>query len=184
MLARALLAHSAGPRTLGRPFVAVSRRRPPVRAYWTFRLEFTTGDEELLWETLIGISCAADPELRVRAADVRRAANLSRDVLTHIVGTEHERLAARLLVTLREPVTLARLREQAIVTAAQHRHARLAAALIQRGLFDRRTERDAAAQTAALDDTLSRCRVRLAQLARRQHPLAGDREPAFALIRV
>ena len=52
-------------------------------------------------------------------------------------------------------------REQAIVETLNDQRARLAATLLQRGLFDRRAERTAAAQTAIVDEALGRCVARL-----------------------
>ena len=61
--------------------------------------------------------------------------------------------------------------------------ARLSATLVQRGLFDRRTERAFAAQTAVLDEALARCRIRLDEIAATARIVAETRRLAFVLIR-
>ena len=82
---------------------------------------------------------------------------------------------------LRAFATLAREREQAIATAVQLRHARLAADLLQPGLFDRRTERRAASQTAVLEEAVGRCHARLESLARLSDAQIGPARLRFAL---
>jgi hypothetical protein len=56
-------------------------------------------------------------------------------------------------------------RERAIAAAVRQRHARIAADLLQPGLFDHRAERRAASQAAVLDEALA-CHMRLDALAR------------------
>jgi hypothetical protein len=72
-------------------------------------------------------------------------------------------------------------REGAIARALERHHARLAASLLQGGLFDRRTEREAAAQRELLEMALTRCRTRTDELQQRQAAVITSR-PAFSLI--
>jgi len=103
--------------------------------------------------------------------------------LTRAARLSADALQASVAAALHVPVELATLREEAILAAAVSRHGRLASALLQRGLFDRRVERAAATQDAALRETLSDCRARLAKLARRRIPMTGSAAPAFGLVR-
>jgi hypothetical protein len=104
-------------------------------------------------------------------------------LLAPVVEDAHQRLRSGLISTLAPGVALASRREEAIIAAARQRHGRMAVALLQRGLFDRRVERAAESQDAALEELLGRCRARLAQLARWRLPLAATRELAFGLVR-
>ena len=146
-----------------------------------FRLEFT-GDDDLIWEALLGVSFDAGCCRSRRSDDVRRHADRSRASLTSTVSQAKRTWQASVAAAVDRPISLAILREQAILDAAHHRHGLLAAALLQRGLFDRRVERTAAAHDAALDEMLSRCRTRLARLVRRRVPAAAT-APAFGLVR-
>ena len=163
-----------------RPFVARSRVRA-AGDFWVFRLELT-GDDDLIWEALVGVSFDAGC-CRSRCSDhVRRHADRSRASLTSTVSQAERTWQASVAAAVDRPISLAILREQAILDAAHHRHGRLAASLLQRGLFDRRVERTAAAHDAALDEMLSRCRTRLERLVRRRVPAAAA-SPAFSLVR-
>jgi hypothetical protein len=66
---------------------------------------------------------------------------------------------------LRLALTTMTAREHLIVSDLRRRHARLAASLVQPGLFDRRASRASAAQTALLDAALVRSGTRLRDLA-------------------
>jgi hypothetical protein len=77
---------------------------------------------------------------------------------------------------------LATRRELAIVEALTERRARLAAALVQPGLFDRRHERAAASQRVVIEDALSRCEARLEELARQRQVVADAVALAFAVL--
>ena len=164
------------------PFVATARSGTR-RDYWAFHLEFTDADDEVLWEALIGLSLEAASGRPRRSADIRRHADDRRVPLTHAARLRADALQASVAAALHVPVELAALREEAILAAALSRHGRLASALLQRGLFDRRVERAAATQDAALRETLSHCRARLAKLARRRIPMTGSAAPAFGLVR-
>ena len=61
--------------------------------------------------------------------------------------------------------------------------ARLSAALRQRGLFDRRVERQVAAQSAVLDEALLKCRTCLLEIEAASQIVAEPGQLAFVLIR-
>jgi hypothetical protein len=66
--------------------------------------------------------------------------------------------------SLRRPVALSRQREEQLIGHLRARRARLAADLIQRSLFDNRTERFAASHAAVLEEALTSSRHRLQEL--------------------
>jgi superfamily II DNA or RNA helicase len=181
-MARTLALGGSEATRLQRPFVAPARSTTR-REYWAFRLEFTDADDEILWETLIGLSFDAASCASRRSDDIRRHADRSRASLAPAVRRAEDALRADVITALRTPVALASLREEAILAVADARHGRLAAALVQRGLFDRRAERAAATQDAALHEMLSRCRERLSKLARLRFSPAAAAGPAFGLVR-
>jgi hypothetical protein len=78
-------------------------------------------------------------------------------------------------------VALALKRETAVARAIERQQARLASRLVQRGLFDRRAERDAQSRRELLAQALLRCRERRATLARLEN-LTVEVRPAFALV--
>jgi hypothetical protein len=135
-----------------------------------------------VWETIVGVTFGLAGGQVCGASDVRRFLEQCRDRGAALVDREHDALIARLAAALRAPVELAILREHAIMAAAEQRHARMAAALVQPALFDRRAERAASSQAEALAEMLGRCRTYLARLLRRQQRLTGAREAAFALL--
>jgi superfamily II DNA or RNA helicase len=167
-----------------RPFVCA--RRTPVGlpgAFWTFRLEFLDTDDRLLWESLLAVHATVRQPPPDRWGDLRSFVDQLRDGLSVALAREHLAAAGALHEAMGEPRQLARRREHAIVAAARRRCARLAARLVQPSLFDRRSERQAADQFAALNALLSRCEAHLSWLGRSGEIRAGSREPAFVFIR-
>jgi hypothetical protein len=79
------------------------------------------------------------------------------------------------------PLATAIARERAIAARLADRHATLATALIQRGLFDRRSERQTAEQRATLAAAMDRGTQRLDALVRRQQVTVGKRRLVFAV---
>jgi superfamily II DNA or RNA helicase len=165
-----------------RPFVAVARGRT-CQSTWACRLQFTDPDGELIWDALVGVAFDGACRSLRACADIRSHADGLRGGLLAAVHEMHDRLRADVASALRTPVTLATMREEAIVAAAVGHSGRLAAALVQRGLFDRRAERAAADRDAEIEAMLTRCRTRLAQLAQRAAPVAAGVTPLFALVR-
>ena len=64
-----------------------------------------------------------------------------------------------LRVALKRPLALWLQRELDLVEGIRQEHARMSAALLQPGLFDRRNDRAAASQAAMRDAALSCCRA-------------------------
>ena len=96
---------------------------------------------------------------------------------------ERQAALASLVSSLWPFLELASRREHAIAGALEHERARLSARLLQRSLFDRRVERMHAAQNAVLDQALTRCRIRIDELAAATQIAPEPGRLAFAVIR-
>jgi superfamily II DNA or RNA helicase len=174
--------------TDGRPAVTILRGRAgDRRALWAFRLVFSDADQQPVWESLVGIA-ERDPRLALRARGSRPLAETA--VRFEWTGTRLqsaldaaiERARASLARSIDLHLALASGREHAIATSLAAERARLSAGMLQPGLFDRRAERECAAQGVVLDEALSRCRQRLDEIAcARQRSV--DARLAFAVIR-
>jgi hypothetical protein len=178
---RAIAGKAAGGWPDGRPPVVIRRRPGRGRgALCGVRLVFTSADQRVVWDTLIGATVVD------AAAPLDRLGSTSWIVQTierldHAVAATAPTMLAALTDSLAAPMDLAARREQAIADGITAERARLAAVLLQPGLFDRRAERFGAAQGAVLDEALERCRSRLNETARTRQPAVGHRL-AFAVL--
>jgi len=165
-----------------RPFTSAARRLPAGQAWWVLWLECACPNGQLEWETLIGAH-AAHHWPRIDSKDeFRQCVDESWEVIRNHVNIEHDRVTGHLIGWLRTSAVRALERENAIARALERHHARLAAALLQGGLFDRRIEREAAAQRELLEMALTRCRTRIDELRQRQAAAVMTSRPAFSLI--
>jgi hypothetical protein len=164
-----------------RPFASALGARAS-RGLWAFRLEVLDAEERLLWETIAGFAwMVGGPDFH-EASRVVRHLDFWREAVDTQVRRHHDALVSRVAAMMRAPIALARAREQSIAAGLEHRHARLAASLLQPALFSHRLmQRDTAAQRAVTHAALQRCREHLASLERHQ-PAAGTALPAFAVI--
>lgn len=151
-----------------RPPVAVVRRRSAhSTSVCGFHLSFSDSTEQRIWQTLAGASgWFTDSSVPDDA----------------VVG-EQARVLASLESSLKAFLDQAAQRERALARTIESDRARLSASLLQRGLFDRRAERELGAQTAVLDEALSRCRARLLEIESTGQLVAEPARLAFALLR-
>jgi hypothetical protein len=172
--ARLVLTRSlAGTRLLAvssRPLLTVLESHRRCReSIWAFRLTCVDEGGHVIFETIAGLR-----DLRgafgLDAAIERIATRHHHDVLGATTGA----IAAWLDLTTR--------REEAIVNGLRESHARLSAALLQPGLFDRRAERAAAAQASRVEEAVRKSRARLATLARARRLRAEHRTLAFGVM--
>ena len=164
-----------------RPCVTVLRRRGITRAYWLYRVPCVDKDAQLLWEAYAALTA----DVRVATAswrDVRSWLAIAGIELAGALSHEQRRLLEHATTAIQAATNLAARRERAIEDVLIARHARLSAAVIQRGLFDRRGERAAAAQTAVVAHALERCRTRLRELDAVTAIAAEERSLAFAVL--
>ena len=146
-----------------RPCITVLKRRSgDRRGLWIYRLGMVDADGQFVWDTLLGITAtiAGGPE---GTRDLREW-GASHEQLRSFAAAAHQRVLTDAARSMHASLTLAARREQAIVATLTEHRARLAAGLLQRGLFDRRAERNAAAQTAIVDEALGRGAARLQTL--------------------
>jgi superfamily II DNA or RNA helicase len=164
-----------------RPRVTVLARRPSGCCL-IYRLALEDADQQALWETVIGIDC--DIGSAPRSYRDLRAWLSSLAALTGDTATDYSHgLGDAAVGPLQAMRSLAVQRERAIVERLQQSRARLASALLQPGLFDRRAERIAAGQKATLDEALRLCEDRLTELARRADARPGRPRLALAVVR-
>jgi hypothetical protein len=174
----------------GRPSPAPTDERPPVVVrrgtrrrgiLWAFRLMVVAADRRPVWETCLGLEArghAPSPDSRYA-----RWIELSAARLEPVLVLEGRRALAALETSLRTPLALASRRERAIADSIAVDRARLAAELLQPGLFDRRAERLRAAQATVLDEALEQCRAHLDSISGTGHPVIERLRLAFAVIR-
>jgi ERCC4-related helicase len=165
-----------------RPFTSVGRRLPAGQVWWALWLECACLNGQLEWETLIGAHANHRWPRSESMADLRRRVDESWTRVRNQVSIDHSRVADHLIWRLKTSAARALEREDAIARALERHHARLAAGLIQGGLFDRRTEREATAQRELLEMALARCRTRTEELQQRQATVVITSRPAFSLV--
>lgn len=163
-----------------RPFVSTARRIRSPGVLWAVWLECTDSEGQVVFETLVGVHAAHRWTKSVSATEFRtRIDECWRHVQQRVVS-DAPRISA-FSETLRTTATVALERERAIARAIEERQARLAATLVQGALFERRVEREAVAQRALVEQALTRSRIRIDELQRRQTLVVASR-PAFSLI--
>jgi superfamily II DNA or RNA helicase len=184
--ARVLAANTSGVERLDRPVMthvrSRSRRTLPTRGVWLFRLTFVSSSGHLIWESLVPLAADAT-RLRGRPDALWRAvSDPSHPAVAELLGhTCGERLVA-LQGALDDVLQRCRGREQSVMDAIRARQARLSAGLMQRGLFDRRSDRLAAAQAALIERALARSEDRLADLAASERLRLDGCDLVFAIV--
>jgi hypothetical protein len=180
--ARAWLASASGPQDV-RPVVTRFRARGASKheLLSAFRLAIATSSNQVLWETVMAAN-AALYALQDRSAVATRAMLRHGAALQQATNEASGRQVRVLQDALREPLALWVRRELDVIDVMRQDHARMSATLLQGGLFDRRTDRAAAAQAAMLEAALSRCRGRLAELRACDDLHAERCDLAFAVI--
>jgi superfamily II DNA or RNA helicase len=164
-----------------RPFVTCRRRTPPELVCWALWVALADPEGRLLWETLVGVS-GQPGWIRQRSRETTvRLVDASWRPVQEAVAIQHGPAAHAVSDPLRASTALAFEREQAIAREIAQQDARMAAHLLQPGLFDRRAQRQAAALREVIDNALAHCHGRLAEL-QRQRAAAVALRPAFALI--
>ena len=166
--------------TSRRPFVSAFRRST-TRLLWIAEVSACGSDDTPVWKAHVGVEMAAAGRGPM-PADVLSALDAADDRLQAIRG-ELYRSAAEASLTVKRLATICAGREHAICSAIRVRHARIAADLLQPGLFDHRTERRATAQSRVLEEALAQCQDRLDELARVADVRIGPATLRFAAFR-
>jgi hypothetical protein len=159
-----------------RPVATRARRTAPGSSCWAFWIEFADSDGRVVWETLVGVEGSFRQVRAPAEADLSRFFDLSWNQLRQTIMRS---LPERAVETSSSRVLD---REHAIATAVEQHRARMASAMVQGALFDRRGEREAGAQRETLEQTLARCHARIAELQRSRVARAVAVRPAFSLV--
>ena len=151
-LCRLLAPTPLAPTLTNRP-LATFVNRPPRAAIWVFQHSCVDASGYPAFETITGI------------CDTRGNAVIDKDVL-RAVQDHQKQLLTDTSAALGAWLGLAMRRERSMLQALHDSHARLSAALLQPGLFDRRAERAAAAQSARVEEAVEQSRTRETMLER------------------
>jgi len=168
LTARALSTSSSVAGASNSAFLTSTRRaHTGTREIQAFQLSFADESGRIAFETIAGVRIDAEP------ADLELPAN---------VGVRyHEQALASVAAEIAPWLELSQRREKAIERAIRENHARLSARLLQPGLFDRRTERVAAAQAARVDEAMAKSHARLDALDRLRRLRCGERRLLFEI---
>jgi hypothetical protein len=171
---RALLQRAAASLD-GRPALCTFRRRRGGAAgrFWAWTFSCVDAADRVLWDGIVGLSGPAARPLTPLLPEP--------EALTDLIAAQVQTRLAHLARDLDPYVTLMERRERAILRGVDERRARLATALVQAGLFDRRAERDSAAQQALLHDVAGRCAARLRDLAATRRARVDECRLVFAV---
>jgi hypothetical protein len=181
--ARAMAVHSAVEPVEVRPLATRLRRRRSVsRSCWIWRIVITTSDGEWLWATAIAAMRDSRSVPVDTPAAVRHALDTAGPEVEQAIRAAHEARVAAFNGELERPLRIALAREQAIADGIVRRRATLAAALIQRALFEDPVERRVARESAVLDEALGRCAGRLARLTAWRATTIGVRQVMLVAI--
>jgi superfamily II DNA or RNA helicase len=162
-----------------RPFVA-TLKPSTRRLLWIAEAAAFATDDVPIWKVLVGVEVATPRRGRRTSSEVLSALEAVDGQLESLgVGLTRSAIAAG--NTLNRFVTVSADREHAICSAIRARHARIAAELLQPGLFDRRAERRATDQSQVLEAALAQCQRRLDELARLADLRAGPPMLRFAV---
>ena len=169
LMAKSLSTPSSRPASTSSALLT-SARQPhgSTGAVRAFQLSFADESGRHAFETIAGlrtdIELVADCELHET-----------------IAAGYHNRLLTLVAAEIAPWLELSRRREEAIVRALRESHARLSAGLLQPGLFDRRTQRAAAAQAARVDEAMVKSRARLDALERLRRLRCSERRLLFEI---
>ena len=164
------------------PFVTSARRPVARSAVWALWLELIDLEGRLIWETLVGVHGTHPWSRPPTLTSFRRRIDAAWAELRTEATQRHGSTIATLNDSIRTPALRALARERAIARSVEARRGRIAAHLIQQGLFDHRTERDALAQRELVELALGRCEGRIAELLNRAAATDITVRPAFSLI--
>jgi hypothetical protein len=96
---------------------------------------------------------------------MRRLLNTDSPALQTVLANQRALVLKQLQRSMRPMLERRTTREHSVATVLRSRHARLSAGLLQRGLFDRRDERLASAQTSLLEEAIAESASRLRELS-------------------
>ena len=179
--ARMLAGRGAGSLPV-RPSATVIRRRSRAAALWVFRFGVADARGHALWDTLVGVHASRVAVVPRTPDDLRQWLARTGQGFRKLLQRERERVLLELERDIRRPLMRALRRERAILEALHDEQGRLAALLLQPGLFDRRSDRAAEAQRRIADAAVARGHQRLEDLNARRRLLSLDEELVLAVV--
>ena len=167
-----------------RPVVTIvkttARRRRPPSQLWGYHLPIVDADGLLVWTALRGIAATLQYTPRAGAIRLLRQ-SVACPAIVELAADAARLELSRLQSEARPALDAMVSREEAIDHAVRGQRARVSAALLQPGLFDRRREHSTSAQRRMLDEAVARVEARLASLAALRSLRTGNPRPVFGL---
>ena len=163
-----------------RPFVVRCRRRPEL-AIWAWWVEVGDSAGIPVWDTIAGVVGKWQGPQVVSVPVARALIEMSWAGIREQLANDCALHNILFPDSMHACAALALKRETALAQAIERRQARLASRLVQRGLFDRRAEREAQSQRELLEQALLRCGERRGTLERLENLTVVVR-PAFASV--
>jgi superfamily II DNA or RNA helicase len=164
-----------------RPIVTRRRRHGlPFAACCVYRFVLADSNQAFIAECLSAL--AVDRPSWPAAANVRGRLTAIEHLFRPQLADRHDASRAAFIASRAAAVGLAIGREEAILGVLTGRQSRLAFALLQPGLFDRRAERAADAQQAVLRAAAERCHERLRTLRLLAAPVAAGHALLCAIL--
>jgi hypothetical protein len=158
---------------------------PRARVYWGVRLDFVDQAGAGVWETLAAAASNGTAATLRSSRDVRAwYAALHRALAPELdaaLAGRHDRALDDLRSDLAPLLRRLLARDREIGHAARARGARLAAGLVQPGLFDARVLREASAQRRLLEQLDARLKAHVQLLNRLADPVRGGRRLLFVV---
>jgi hypothetical protein len=182
---RAFAAASAHVHVPERPVMTRVRRPRPSnlpQCLWAYRFVLTTNEGRLVWEALVPVAGALTARRRYSIRLMRTLLNTDLPALQAVLAKHRTVVLQQLGSSLRPMLERYSAREHSVAHVLRSRHARLSAGLLQRGLFDRRDEHLASAQTSLLEEALSQSATRLRELSGFDDLRVDAAELVFALL--
>lgn len=154
----------------------------PPHCLWVYKFVLTTGDGRLVWEALAPFAGTLTSRRRYSARLMRTLLSTDSPGLQTVVANHCALVLQQLRLSVRPMLERYSAREHSLASVLRSRHARLSAGLLQCGLFDRRDEHLASAQTTLLEEALSQSASRLRELDGFDNLRIDAAELVFALL--
>jgi len=158
------------------------RTNNPPHCLWVYRFVLTTSEGRLVWEALVPFAGTLTARRRYSIRSMRTLLDTDLPALQTVLANHCALVLQQLQPSVRPMLERYSAREHSLASVLQSRHARLSAGLLQRGLFDRRDEHLASAQTSLLEEALSQSARRLRELGGFDNLRIDAAELVFALL--
>ena len=175
-------AHGHVPERSVMTHVRQHRTDNPPHCLWVYRFVLTTNEGRPVWEVIVPVAGALTARRRYSIRLMRTLLNADLPALQTVLANHRALVLQQLRLSVRPMLERHSAREHSLASVLRSRHARLSAGLLQRGLFDRRDEHVASAQTSLLAEALSQSANRLRELGGFDNLRIDASELVFALL--